>query len=391
MPSNINIDTNYLLETLRQAIRINSIIPHEEALASFFAAKIRELGIEPQWHEVAPGRPNVYASAVLGPSSHFITFTGHLDTVDIAANWPSDPFDPIEKDGRLIGLGSVDMKAGVVCALAAFKALLETKEIHGQLGRIGFAATVDEEGYGSGARALLETEYGQSDLLLLSEPYYGAPGTRPLALGMTGKVLLKLIVRGQMAHGFMPQQGINAVEDAAKIVAALEEMHLHEHPVFGRGNYSTLKFEGGYKEYAIVVPEYCEVIITRLTVPGESRQSVVADLRALVISLDLASEVTVETPPPFYEPFILDKNDHIVQTFDAVYREVTGHEAHWDAVHGITDANIYVAEGGIPTITCGPNGDKLHSAGEYVEIATLEPVARIFAETAVRLSQPGTP
>ena len=88
----IYINTTYLLDTLKQAIRINSIIPHEEALASFFAAKIRELDLEPQWQEVAPGRPNVYASAVLGPSPYFITFTGHLDTVDIAANWLTDPF-----------------------------------------------------------------------------------------------------------------------------------------------------------------------------------------------------------------------------------------------------------------------------------------------------------
>ena len=390
MPSNIKIDSTYLLTTLKQAIRINSIIPHEEEIAAFFAGKIRELGLEPQWHEVAPGRPNVYASAVLGPAPSFITFTGHLDTVDIAANWLTDPFEPVEKNGRLYGLGSVDMKAGVVCALTAFKALLETNELHPKLGRIGFAATVDEEGYGTGARALLETEYGRSDAIFLSEPYFGAPGTRPLSLGMTGKVLLKLTVRGKMAHGFMPQQGINAVEDAAKIVAALEQMHLHEHPQFGRGNYSTLKFEGGYQEYAIVVPEYCEVIITRLTVPGESRQSAAADMRALIDSLNLASEVTIETPPPFYEPFILDEDSTLVQTFTAVYQEITGHAPNWAAVHGITDANIYVAEGGIPTITCGPNGDQLHSAGEYVEIATLEPVARIYAETAVRLSSRGS-
>ncbi|MDX1416402.1 MAG: M20/M25/M40 family metallo-hydrolase [Candidatus Promineifilaceae bacterium] len=383
MNTNIPIDTCYLIDTLKDAIRINSVIPREEDLAQFIAAKIRELGLEPQWHEVSPGRPNVYASAVLGPVPRFITFTGHLDTVGVAANWPSDPFEPIEKDGRIYGLGSADMKAGVVCALAAFKALWETADLHPQLGRIGFAATVDEEGYGSGARALLETEYGQSDALLLSEPFYGAPGMRPLPLGMTGKVLLKLIVRGRSSHALMTE-GVNAVEDAAKIVAALDQMQLGEHPLIGRGNYSTLKFEGGYKEYSVVVPEYCEVIISRLTVPGESRQSVVDDLRSVIDSLNLKSAVTIETPPPFYEPYILDQETPLVQTFDAVYRDTIGREPIWGMPPGITDANIYVTEGGIPTITCGPNGNNLHAAGEYVEIATLVPVARMFAETAVR-------
>lgn len=383
----IKIDQQYMLETLKQAIAINSIIPNEETMAQFIAEKIREMGLEPQWQEVSPGRPNVYASAHLGPSPTFITFTGHTDTVDIAANWPSDPFEPIEKDGRLYGLGSVDMKAGLICALTAFKTLLQTPQLHSKLGRIGFAATVDEEGYGAGARAFLQTDFAQSDAILLAEPYFGAPGTRPAALGITGKVLLKLTVSGRMAHGFMPQEGINAVEDAAKIVAALEQMPLHDHPQFGRGNYSTLKISGGYKEYAIVVPEHCEVIITRLTVPGETRQSVVAGLQSLVDSLNLQSSVAIETPPPYYEPFLLDEESELVRTFSAVYQDVTGRPINLQPVHGITDANIYVAEGGIPTITCGPNGDKLHAAGEYVEINTLEPLAQIYAQTALRLSQ----
>ena len=100
----ISIDENYLLQTLEDSIRINSILPHEEKFAHFLADKIRELGLEPEWHEVAPGRPNVYASVKLGPSNQMITLTGHTDTVDIAENWQTDPFDPVIKDGKLYGL-----------------------------------------------------------------------------------------------------------------------------------------------------------------------------------------------------------------------------------------------------------------------------------------------
>lgn len=68
----IKIDSAYLLETLKDAVRINSVIPHEERLAAFFAEKIRGLGLEPEWHVVAEGRPNVYASVQLGPADGFI-------------------------------------------------------------------------------------------------------------------------------------------------------------------------------------------------------------------------------------------------------------------------------------------------------------------------------
>ena len=108
------IDAAYLLETLKQSIRINSVVPVEEKLSEFIADELRGLGVEPKWHEIAPGRPNVYAMADRGPADDILLLTGHLDTVDVAANWETDPFTPVEKDGRLYGLGSFDMKSGLI-------------------------------------------------------------------------------------------------------------------------------------------------------------------------------------------------------------------------------------------------------------------------------------
>ena len=383
----IQIDTHYLLETLKDMIRINSIVPREEDLAFYIAHKIREMGLEPEWHEIAPGRPNVYASFGGSGNGRFLTLTGHMDTVDIAQNWPTDPFTPVEKDGKLYGLGSMDMKAGVACALTAFKALWAAKEWHGRLGQIGFAATVDEEGYGTGARALLQTKYGQSDAMLLGEPFYGAGEGWGLPNGITGKVLYKLTVTGRAAHAFHPQRGVNAIEDAGKIVAALDQLPIGQHPLFVSGNYATLKIEGGYKEYAVVVPEQCEVIITRLTVPGESVTTAVADMRTLIDTLHLDSQVTIETPPPFYEPYLLEETSPIFQAFNPVYTEFIGQPPNFSPQKGICDSNIYVAEGNIPTIVFGPRGSGAHEAGEYVEMETLEPTARVYVETAVRFCQ----
>ncbi len=376
------IDTGYLLETLKKSVQINSIIPHEEDYASFLADEIRKMGIEAEWHEVAPGRPNVYTSVQLGSHEDMLLLTGHLDTVDIADNWETDPFDPVIKDGRLYGLGSLDMKSGVVCALTAFKALLEDTSLHSKLGRIAFAATVDEEGYGAGAKALLETEYGKAKGILLPEPF-GGDAQSPVPSGITGKVLYKLTLKGKMAHGFYPEDGFNAIEEAGKIIAALPELNLHVHPLYGQGNYSVLKIEGGYQEYAIVVPEHCEIIITRLTVLGENRETAVADMQSLIDSLDLNCEVTIETPAPFYDPYTIELDSHLVQSFTRAYQQKLNREPHWGFIRGITDANIYVAEGGIPTVNFGPAGKGLHQCNEYVEISSLEPVAQILHDSCV--------
>ena len=377
------IETNYLIKTLEESIQINSIIPYEELWAAYLADKIREMGLEPEWEEVAPGRPNVYVSADLGPSDRFLLLTGHSDTVDIAEGWPTDPFDPVQKEGKMYGLGSFDMKSGVVCALTAFKALLEDTSLHGKLGRIGFAATVDEEGYGLGAKALLKTEYAQADAILLGEPFYGYSPERPLPIGITGKVLYKITLKGRMAHGFYPERGINAIEEAGKIIAALPELNIATDPEYGRGNYSTLKIEGGYKEYAIVVPERCEIIITRLTIPGENRQTALKDMESLIASLNLACEVTIETPPPFYDPYTIARDTTFGRAFDNAYENVLGKAPHYAFVQGITDANIYVPEGKIPTINFGPLGAGAHEAGEYVEIESLPKVAQVFVDTAI--------
>ena len=186
-----------------------------------------------------------------------------------------------------------------------------------------------------------------------------------------------------MAHGFHPERGQNAVEAASKIVAALDQLNLYDHPQFGKGNYSTLKFEGGYKEYAIVVPERCEVIITRLTVPGENRETAVADMQALVDSLDLDCRVTIETPPPFYDPYLIDTHSHFAQSFATAYHQTVGADPSYGFMMGITDGNIYVAEGNMPTITYGPLGNGAHECNEYAVIDSLVPVAQVLADCCV--------
>ena len=85
------IDQNYLLKTLREMISINSALPEEQALAAYLAEQIRHMGVEPDWHEVAPGRPNVCALAEFGVGGRFLVYSGHSDTVPAASGCGRDP------------------------------------------------------------------------------------------------------------------------------------------------------------------------------------------------------------------------------------------------------------------------------------------------------------
>lgn len=365
-----------------QMVRIPSVLPREEALAEFVADQIRGLGLEPEWQEVEPGRPNVWCLAEVGEGSSLVTFTGHLDTVGVAEGWETDPFTPTIREGRLYGLGALDMKSGLACALEAFERML-ARGAAGGPGRVAFAATVDEEGLGTGARALLQTPLAASDLILLPEPFSGRSAGDPVPIAMPGKILYRIRVRGRSSHALShPERGINAVDDAARIVAALDRLPLGEHPQLGRASCCTLKIDGGYRDYAVVVPEQCEVIVTRLLVPGETRELAVRQLEELVASLRLASTVSIDTPPPAYQPFALDPGSPAVAAFRGAYAAVHGRDPVLAGLPGIADNNIYVAEGGIPTIAHGPTGQGLHEAGEYVEVASLAPCVEVLVNTA---------
>ncbi|MBM4186589.1 MAG: M20 family metallopeptidase [Gemmatimonadetes bacterium] len=370
---------------LERMVAVDSRLPTEARLGAVIADEIRQAGFEPEIFEVAEGRPNVCCSARIGPGHRLVTLTGHMDTVGVAAGWTTDPFAPTTVDQRLYGLGAADMKAGLACAWRAFLRLVEVGPGRSGVGRVGFAATVDEEAFGTGARALLSTEYGRSDLMLLTEPFFGGSATEPIPLVMPGKILYRIVVHGKSSHALgNPERGINAVDDAARIVTALAGLPLGRDPVLGPMNYCTLKIDGGYREYAVVVPERCEIIVTRLLAPGETREAALGQLDTLIASLGLASRVTVEMAPPSYDPYSMARDHPGVAAFAEAYRARLGVAPSFGGLLGITDANIYQAEGGIPTIIFGPRGAGLHERDEYVDLTTLEPVVDVLVDTALR-------
>jgi acetylornithine deacetylase/succinyl-diaminopimelate desuccinylase family protein len=374
------LDAGYTLQVLEDMIRIDSIVGREGELAGYLFGRLQALGVACERHEVEPGRFNVYARLPGDGPGRRLNFNGHLDTVPVCEGWETDPFAPVVKEGELYGLGACDMKGGIACILTMLKAFVESG--HPFQGELSFSGVVDEEAYSKGARAMLATDLAGCDAIVLAEPYSG-DRDKPMPLGITGKVLYDLTVRGRAAHGFSPHLGINAVEEAARIVAALDRLSMYEHPDFGRGNTCTLKIEGGYQVYSVVVPDLCRVEINRLLVPGETTATAIEDMESLVRTLELQAEVEVGTKPPRYEPFLMSRDEPIVQVFDQVYREVMGAEPSYVYSPGITDANVF-GERGIPCLHLGPARGNVHQPNEHVALQWLEVLPRLYAQIAAR-------
>ncbi len=382
------LDDSYTLRKLEEMIRINSVVGQEKELADYLHTELTAIGLKPELQEVESKRPNIYARLKGDKPGKRLMFNGHLDTVPIVAGWETDPFTPVKKEGRLYGLGSCDMKAGIACILNMLRAIISSN--HTLNGELSFSGVIDEEAYGKGSKALLKTDFSKVDAVILAEPYPGDE-TKPIPLGITGKILYDVHIHGKAAHAFRPHFGINAVEDAAKIVANLDKLTFINHPEFKKGNYSTLKFEGGYQIYSVVVPAEARFEVNRLLVPGETVKTAVDDMKQLVKELNLKSTVEVKTKPPQYEAYSMRKDDPIMKAFDSIYREVKGKSPLYEHAYGITDANIFAGEGGIPCLHLGPrrgvstlNGGGTHEKNEYVLIEDLPICSNLYTKIAER-------
>jgi acetylornithine deacetylase/succinyl-diaminopimelate desuccinylase-like protein len=80
----------------------------------------------------------------------------------------------------------------------------------------------------------------------------------------------------------------------------------------------------------------------------------------------------------------MSRDEPIIGVFDGVYRDVTGREPLYEYTYGITDANIFAGEGGIPCLHLGPQRGGAHQRNEYVALDWLPPVSKMYALIAAR-------
>jgi acetylornithine deacetylase/succinyl-diaminopimelate desuccinylase family protein len=375
------LDDRYVVKKLEEMIAIPSVVKEEKELAHYLQAELDTLGYKTELQDVEPGRPNVYAKLKGKAKGKRLNFCGHMDTVPVVVGWETDPFKPVKKGGKLYGLGSNDMKGGIACTLNMLRAFAESGQSFS--GELSFAGVIDEEAFGEGAKAMLKTEYGKVDAVVLGEPTTAELG-HGTPLGITGKVLYDIYVHGKAAHGFDPGAGINAVEEAGIILANLPGLEFKKNPNFGQGNYSTLKIEGGYTVYSVVVPATCRIEVNRLLVPGETAEYAVKDMERLVKGLKLKSTVEVKTKPPLYASYEMKKSEPIVKVFDEAYRETFGVAPEYGYHKSITDANTIAGERGIPCIHLGPKPGGTHQKNEYVELDWLPKVSKAYALMAAK-------
>jgi acetylornithine deacetylase len=364
-----------VLEVLQELIRIPSVNPAlatneahgETAIASFARDWLAAQGLEAWLEEPAPGRPNAVAATGEG-KGRALVLCAHLDTVG-TAGMAIPPFEPRVVENRVYGRGAYDMKGSAAAIMTAAAEVARA----GCRGRLLVALVSDEEYASIGAQDFVRRR--RADGCILTEPSEGR-----LILGHKGFVWAEIVTRGRSAHGSRWDLGVSAIGKMGPIIAALErfdreELRRRVHPLLGPASQHCALIQGGtgLSTYSAE----CRLQVERRTLPGETPEQVLAELRNLVAS-EAEVILTLERPP-----LLCDPEAPVARCLREAVVQVAGTPPEEGGVAYWMDAALFAAAG-IPAVNYGPGGAGAHEAVEWVDLDSVVTCARILVEAAQR-------
>jgi succinyl-diaminopimelate desuccinylase len=390
------IDREELVRLARELVCIPSVYRPEEPdgnearVVGFVADYLERAGFEVKTEEVAPGRHNVWAVWEGGRPGKTLLFEAHTDVVTegSAEDWNHPPFGAERYGGRIYGRGACDTKGNLAAAVVAVRAVKDSGVPFP--GSLILCHPVDEEGMMTGIKAFIERGHADGvDAAVICEPE-----ENQLCIKQKGALRVEVTLRGTMAHGAMPQSGVNPVTRAARFVVAVEELEGEEierhgeDPFLGYPSLTPTILMGpdSGEPQVNVIPASAYVALDIRTVPDQSHRELVDRLEDIIATLasedpdfDATLEV-IEERPPTETP----KDELLVGAMARTYAHLTGQEPTYNGVPGATDGTFLQAWAGIPIVTTGAGDREIpHQADEWVDEEELLTTCKLYAATAM--------
>ena len=278
-----NYDLDDPVELLCALTEINSVnsslvpgAPGETEIADFISKWFTDRNFEVTRLESLSGRPSIVATSKGWTNDRKIMLNGHVDTVTIAS-YEGEPLNPIRENGNVYGRGTFDMKGG----LAAMMVAANRAYLSGIQGQVIVAAVADEEHASHGTEEVLK--HFTADVGVVAEP---------TMLGLTiahkGFSWFDIIIHGRAAHGSRHDLGVDAIAKAGHALVALEKLSQdlltrNKIEFLETGSLHASIIKGG--EEVSSYPAECTISIERRTVPGETHESVTAEIREILDGL----------------------------------------------------------------------------------------------------------
>ena len=368
------------LELLKKLVACPSLSGQEQGVADILKGYLKENGFTAPENDrygdlvagVAGSRPGIR-----------LLFDGHMDTVPAknAEDWTTPPFEPVIREGKLFGRGTSDMK-GAVAAFAVAAAQYLREKGRNFAGELWFAGVVQEECF-EGVCAREVAKRVRPDLVIIGEASEGN-----LKLSQRGRAEIVLETFGVPCHSANPQKGVNAATAMCALIHEIMKLPVTRDPrMVGDGILVLTDIKSDPYPGASVVPHYCRATFDRRLLVGETRESVLKPIEAIIeaqkrldptlnarVSYPMGSAVcatgeTVEAER-FFAPWWFAADERVLRVKAAM--EERGLTPAITGYSFCTNGSYYAGEAGIPTFGYGPSREDLaHTVDEHIALKDL--------------------
>ena len=382
------------LRFAEQLISRPSLTPDDAGCQSLIAARLAPLGFVCEAITSGPDDfrvTNLWAKRTATASNRpdgaaeLIVFAGHTDVVPTGPldQWHSDPFTPSQRDGRLYGRGSSDMKT----SLAAFVVAVEefvARQPDTALS-IGFLLTSDEEGPATDGTVVvcqtLQQRGEKMDYCIVGEPTSVKRTGDMIKNGRRGTLSGRLTVKGLQGHIAYPQLAKNPIHLFAPALAQLVAIEWDQgNAFFPPTSWQVSNIHGGTGASNVIPGEL--VIDFNFRFCTESTpESLQARLQAVLDQqgLDYTLSWTIGGLPFLTTPGTL------VEAVVAAIKQETGIDTVLSTTGGTSDGR-FIAKICPQVIELGPPNASIHQINEYLELVDIEPLKNIYRRVLENLN-----
>ena len=349
-----DIDPDDVIDFLRSILAINTENPpgNEEPVARVIADRLMPLGFEIEFFEPEPKRTSLMAVLRGEGGGRSLLMNGHIDIGPIGEGWTKDPLIGEIEEGKIFGRGTGDMKSGIAAMVSAAEAVIASGlKRKGDL-YLTFVADESSGGH-KGSGYLISRAKIDADVGVVCEPSGGHIG-----IAHRGAVWMSVEIAGKSGQAMRPTSGVNAISCAARVISALDRelppiLEEIRHSLLPGPCFSFGTISGGIKTN--VIADRCSFTLDRRTLPSESTEDVIEQVRTIAerailgtgASVTVRAEMVVEAsevPPDL--PIINECRRALAKAVDM--EPVLGGSG------GFTDAHWFTNDLDIPTVIFGP-------------------------------------
>ena len=342
------METSETIRLLKQLIAIPSFSREESGTADCIAAFLTLKGIP-----VNRKNNNVWAMENAGNGKPVVLLNSHHDTVKPNAGYTNDPFSPIEKDGKLFGLGSNDAGAALVCMLTTFVNYYEKSDADFSL---IYAATAEEEISGKNGIESILGDLGIIDLAIVGEP----TGMQA-AIAEKGLLVLDCVSRGIAGHAAR-EEGKNAIYEA---LADIDWFRTFQFPIqsemLGPVKMNVTQINAGTQHN--VIPDTCTFTV-------DVRCTDAYSLEEILVIIDAHTSCEVIPRSTRIRPSSISPDHPVVKAAVSLGLKTYGSPT--------TSDQALIP---FPSVKIGPgNSARSHTADEYIYLTEIEEGNTIYTE-----------